>query len=204
MGNCRSTGLDDVLSIINDCKFQQVLSITNVPNFHDYLLKPDLTVVVRGQEFHHYSSQMLDSGGAYFNSLFRSKMMRNKSTEQVVIDDCTPEEWQLISHFFKPAHLSGASMGNITVSNVEMFIPLFDKFLAHMLLSWCDKIYCIKVFTNHRRLGNRAAAPVGSPPSMLLRSLKENLCYVLDAKEIHQKYSMSLKLCPSAAQRLPN
>jgi hypothetical protein len=153
MGNCRSTGLDDVLSIMDVLKFQ-VLSITNVPNFHDYLLKPDLTVVVRGQEFHHYS-QMLGSGSAYFNSLFRSKMMRNKSIEQVVIDDCTAEEWQLISHFFKPAHLSGASMGNITVSNIEMFIPLFDKFLAHMLLSCCDKIYCIKVFTNHRGLGNK-------------------------------------------------
>jgi hypothetical protein len=66
---------------------------------------------------------MLGSGSAYFNSLFRSQMMRNKSTEQVVIDDCTPEEWQLISHFFKPAHLNGASMADITLSNVEMLIP---------------------------------------------------------------------------------
>jgi hypothetical protein len=159
MGNCRSTGLADVLSIMYVPKFQ-VLSITDVPNFHDYLLKPDVTVMVRCQEFHHYS-QMLGSGSAYFNSLFRSQMMRNKSTEQVVIDDCTPEEWQLISHFFKPAHLNGASMADIALSNVEMLIPLFDEFVAHMLLSRCDKIYCIQVITNHRGLGNRAGAPVG-------------------------------------------
>jgi len=173
-----------------DAGSKDALNSANVPSLQDDLLPPDFTVVIQGQEFHHYS-QMLRSGSAYFNALFTSNMVE-ASTRRIVIDDCTPDEWKLVSSFFQAAHLTQEPTGNISVFNVEVLIPWFDKFMAHTLLARCDKVYCIKVFADRKQLGNRGGTPIGSLSSMQKKTLKEDLCCLLDALEFGAKHSLPL------------
>lgn len=146
---------------------------------------------------------MLRSGSAFFNALFKSNMIET-SKKRIVLHDCTPEEWKVISSFFQPPSITNHPLDNICVSNVEMLIPWFDKVQAHTLLARCDKVYCIKVFATRRRLGNRRGAPVGSLPSLLAKTLKEDLCYLLDALEFSVKHTLpqTMAQCCSEGVRL--
>lgn len=113
-----------------DAGSKDALNSANVPSLQDDLLPPDFTVVIQGQEFHHYS-QMLRSGSAYFNALFTSNMVE-ASTRRIVIDDCTPDEWKLVSSFFKQLILLKSQPATSLCSMLRCsFLGLTSLWLTH-------------------------------------------------------------------------
>jgi len=78
--------------------------------------EPDVTVVVEGKEFHHYS-HILCFSSEYFDAALTSKEAHEFRFD---FPDKDPDEWELFVSFLEPC-----TTARITEDNVEKLIPWF-------------------------------------------------------------------------------
>lgn len=97
--------------------------------------EPDVTIVVGGREFLHYS-QVLCLASDYFDVALNIGMTESASM-RIEFPHDDPCEWELFASFLDPF-----SQATVTKSNVTMLVPWFHKFGITDMLKKCDRIYC--------------------------------------------------------------
>mmetsp|Transcript_18936 Transcript_18936/g.28050 ORF Transcript_18936/g.28050 Transcript_18936/m.28050 type:complete len:420 (-) Transcript_18936:141-1400(-) len=97
---------------------------------------PDVTVVVGGVPFHHYSF-LLCYGSEYFDTMLSSGMSESQN-KVIEFPDKNPAEWKLVYPFLEPRSLSTAEAVKITKDNAKSIIPWFHEFGMSKLLKEAD------------------------------------------------------------------
>jgi hypothetical protein len=101
-------------------------------------VEPDVTIVVNGTEFQHYSV-LLCLSSEYFDAMFANDM-KEKREKRVVFPDKDPEEWKVVASFFEP-HVLPNSGPQVTGANVQMLLPWFQELVVPELLQHCKLVY---------------------------------------------------------------
>ena len=96
-------------------------------------VEPDVTVVVGGVEFQHYST-FLCCNSDYFDAML-SANMKEKAEKRIEFTNKDPEEWALFYSFIDPRTCSTAKL---TCENVDMLLPWFHEFAMEERLVECD------------------------------------------------------------------
>jgi len=96
--------------------------------------KADVTVVVGGREFFHYS-QVLCLASDFFEVALKSGM-KEAETMRIEFPEEDPCEWELFASFLEPF-----SQAKITQSNVVTLIPWFHKLGITSMLNRCDRVF---------------------------------------------------------------
>lgn len=95
----------------------------------------DLTVIVGGQEFHHYSS-ILRCASDYFDRML-STPMKEGTTMVVNFPTKEPSEWREVYKFMDPR---SSRRAKITNRNVGRLLPWFHELDLPDLMEECDEV----------------------------------------------------------------
>ena len=95
---------------------------------------PDLTVVVGGEEFHHYSI-LLRYACDYFDKMLTTNM-KERNELKIYFPDKDPNEWKLVYRFLEPR--TATSKCSITWENVPILLPWFHELGLDALVQVCD------------------------------------------------------------------
>jgi hypothetical protein len=99
--------------------------------------QPDLTVVVGGETFLHYSV-MLCLASEYFDKMLSSGT-RESHTMRIEFPDGDPEEWVRFCRYLKPRSLFTASTFAVNEEDAKTLFPWFHLFGMTTLLQECDE-----------------------------------------------------------------
>lgn len=161
---------------------------------------PDVTVIVGGEEFHHYR-QVLCLASEYFDVALNSGMKESDSMTFKFPDKC-PQQWLMFAAFLEPRSIRSLCSPQLNSSNVETLIPWFHEFGVSSMLQECDMLYADMKMP--QGFGDRDS-PLGDVhnPKKMRRNMKLLLSEVLPMSERHD-LRVSMNLAYLHAKRILN
>lgn len=105
-------------------------------------VQPDVTIVVGGVEFRHYST-FLCCNSDYFDAML-SVDMKEKSERRIEFAEKDPEEWKVFYAFIDPRSCNNVKLNN---DNVDMLLPWFHEFAMEEKLVECDTVLSRRITT---------------------------------------------------------
>lgn len=148
--------------------------------------EPDVTVVVRGREYPHYS-QVLCLASEYFDAAlnFNEYSLREAESKRIEFPDEDPNEWELFASFLEPF-----SQTKITKFNVVTLIPWFHKLGVTSMLKECDQVYVDMVVPPFQRKCWNFQGHLVSIPDV--KDQRKKLCDMLNAYAFSSMYDLTI------------